>query len=399
MCDGAYCQEHNDLTEKLQDMPMTMKTQSNGLGLPGRMPVTLECRECDFFPRGPDAKKEMAKHLQTKNHRPTEEYWRNSQFRYHREHEHPTAKDDLVRVPGNDEVDEVRRRTSKTRQGNGGDATGTVAFPAFQIHSPGSNFGNESGIEPYILELNSGEWLQPPVTEHQAGPPETKPADVPLADSGYGSAAAPVLSSWRQDADAEIEQYQPDEEKTVCSDATTILPQFVQECIQATCEDIRMKVGRQLNGNDWTVISGDVPDLLKEFAVMIASGDSSDTNRRIMHFVYRRHQEIASQLAGLFEHDDEAITPDSAVQKPGSMSLGDRIAWWDMIPGLSPPETSDPPPDYYSAEDSESEDGGDLHHPELSRYIKIILSSPAYEWLLESLVKKARVGANAEEPG
>jgi hypothetical protein len=109
----------------------------------------------------------------------------------------------------------------------------------------------------------------------------------PFTDSGYASAAprdsAQVLAASEDDND-------DCDSRTIISMATTVLPNVAQHSISEVCNNMYNSIYRQVDEQNLEPFFEALPDLIKTFALRFAHLDPSNTNRRIMHFVYTRHR-------------------------------------------------------------------------------------------------------------
>ncbi|KAK4038556.1 hypothetical protein C8A01DRAFT_17395, partial [Parachaetomium inaequale] len=123
-----------------------------------------------------------------------------------------------------------------------------------------------------------------------------------------------------------------------------------------------------------------MPDLIKAFAIRLAHLDPSDTNRRIMRFVYRHHRSIASQLRQSLRADSEDHEVSSR-DRQGGMSVMEKMGMWASKPQdleIAPVDDSE----CFQAIIEEDD-------PELPTYGRAILQSKAYEWLIQHLLKQS----------
>jgi hypothetical protein len=109
---------------------------------------------------------------------------------------------------------------------------------------------------------------------------------MPFTDSGYASVLPGRFGS------VEIEDKDEDDSdtKTEISAASTAIGPEAHRPISEVCSDIYNQVQRHLDEDNKTLVLGALPNLIKAFAIRLAHLEPSDTSRRVMHFVYSRHQ-------------------------------------------------------------------------------------------------------------
>jgi hypothetical protein len=128
--------------------------------------------------------------------------------------------------------------------------------------------------------------------------------DVPFTDSGYRSAphlehsmnVEPVLEKSkcllsghsppqggdRGDCDA----------RTLYSIGSTVNPGHARNYVIELSKDIYSELHRSVDAKDldMTVLSEILPELVKAFAIKLCHDAPNPVNRKIMHFIYKRHQ-------------------------------------------------------------------------------------------------------------
>lgn len=126
------------------------------------------------------------------------------------------------------------------------------------------------------------------VTGQRHQPDTGGDTDIPFTDSGYGS-AAPVAAQLSTIGDRGQKTEDNNDAKTVISAATTVIPTVAQHSITEVCNNIYNRIKQYVDEDNRDVVFGLLPDLIKTFALRLTHLDSTDMNRRIMHFVYSRH--------------------------------------------------------------------------------------------------------------
>lgn len=126
-----------------------------------------------------------------------------------------------------------------------------------------------------------------PLPSAQLSPLAAKP-EVPLTDSGYGSAAGLALH-------VHATGHKPaDDCQTEYSDATTVPQAHAQSYIRELCQDIYTKLGPHvsLSGKDMAMLSA----LIKALAIKIALHEPSQVNSDIMYFIHKHHRSVNALL-------------------------------------------------------------------------------------------------------
>jgi hypothetical protein len=126
--------------------------------------------------------------------------------------------------------------------------------------------------------------------------------DVPFTDSGYKSAlnlehslnVQPDLEKSPDPPDVDSSSARADgddnDAKTLYSLGTTVNPGHARNYIMELAKDIHSNLHRAVGAKDLTVLSNVLPQLLKAFAIKLCHDAPTRVNRRIMHFIHKRHQ-------------------------------------------------------------------------------------------------------------
>jgi hypothetical protein len=129
---------------------------------------------------------------------------------------------------------------------------------------------------------------------------DTYPA--PFTDSGYKSAPnlenCPNVKSGREkspnpintDSSPPAGDGDNNDAKTSYSIGTTVNPRHASSYIVELCKDIYNKLHRSIDAEDMSLLSKGLPELIKAFAIKLCHEDPTWVNRRIMHFIHKRHQ-------------------------------------------------------------------------------------------------------------
>jgi hypothetical protein len=137
------------------------------------------------------------------------------------------------------------------------------------------------------------------ILEEQEGM-DTYPA--PFTDSGYKSAPnlenCPNVKSGREkspnpintDSSPPAGDGDNNDAKTSYSIGTTVNPRHASSYIVELCKDIYNKLHRSVVAEDMSLLSKGLPELIKAFAIKLCHEDPTWVNRRIMHFIHKRHQ-------------------------------------------------------------------------------------------------------------
>ncbi len=160
------------------------------------------------------------------------------------------------------------------------------------IHSFGKTYLESDGMSTFNLDG---------APEEQSRM-EVKDDDVPFTDSGYKSApnlehcpiAQPDLeksphplnvnsSLAREDGD-------DNDAKTLYSMGTTVNSGHAQTYIIELSKDIYSKLRQSVHAKDLGVLLKVLPELVKAFAIKLCYDAPSQVNRKIMHFIHKRHQ-------------------------------------------------------------------------------------------------------------
>jgi len=114
--------------------------------------------------------------------------------------------------------------------------------------------------------------------------------DEILTDSGYESRPAGEPERERDVAMMDEHSQDDSDAMTTISAATTIIPTVAQDSIAQVCNDIYNKIQQDVHKDNVVSVLNSLPGILKTFALRLAHMDPCSVNRRIMHFVYSRHQ-------------------------------------------------------------------------------------------------------------
>ena len=181
-----------------------------------------------------------------------------------------------------EEAERIKKHEGKKRRTNverwfdiWGDLFPNQAFPA----TPYVESGVFGLVHAWIAKyLPMGE-------DAPRAPMNASNVEMPFTDSGYASAP---LGDPKSPVGEDSDENNCDE-RTYISAATTVVPVVVQHSISEVCDDIYNRVQRHVGEHNKSLFDG-MPDLIKAFAIRLAHLDPSDSNRRIMHFVYSHHR-------------------------------------------------------------------------------------------------------------
>ncbi|KAK1758183.1 hypothetical protein QBC47DRAFT_133891 [Echria macrotheca] len=231
--------------------------------------------------------------------------------------------------------------------------------------------------------LNIGEAWDPvfPIWPDLAGD------ELPRIDSGYSSVRY-TLTKTDAKLSCGTKQQEPDcegEIGTVSSAATTVDVFRAHDYVQELCRDIRARLQDHIQQDDWPSLRNILPRLIKTFALKLGEGASSLDEQRIMLFLHKRHREIFTELGNLFE---APALPKESGDDPERISLLDKMALWDRQ-SWSIEHNTGPPADLFDGvvdqPDREDEVNGLV---ELPAYSKVVLRSPAYTWLISTILRQ-----------
>jgi hypothetical protein len=126
--------------------------------------------------------------------------------------------------------------------------------------------------------------------------------DMPFTDSGYKSApnvehplnVQPALERSPHQLNVDSSSARGDgsdyDVKTLYSIGTTVNPAHAQNYIIELSKDIYSRLCRFVDAKNWNVLSKVLPELTKAFAIKLYHDAPSEVNRKIMHFIHKRHQ-------------------------------------------------------------------------------------------------------------
>lgn len=125
----------------------------------------------------------------------------------------------------------------------------------------------------------------------------TQTIEAAFTDSEYASVPYPGYSPIVDKAGATGPGFSSSKNETSADDtgaeyslATTVMQDLARRCMSEVTKDIHSKLGKQVDQNIWESLSKTVPGLIKSFAVKLGLSASNERDRRIMHFVHKRHQ-------------------------------------------------------------------------------------------------------------
>jgi hypothetical protein len=126
--------------------------------------------------------------------------------------------------------------------------------------------------------------------------------DMPFTDSGYKSAphlehsmdVEPVLEKSTCPLSGHSPPQRGDrsdyDAKTLYSIGSTVNPGHARNYVTELSKDIYSKLHRSIDAKDMTVLSKILPGLVKAFAIKLCHDAPNPVNRKIMHFIHKRHQ-------------------------------------------------------------------------------------------------------------
>ncbi|KAL2258659.1 hypothetical protein VTK26DRAFT_7959 [Humicola hyalothermophila] len=173
--------------------------------------------------------------------------------------------------------------------------------------------------------------------------------------------------------------------KTIISAATTVVPAVAQNAVTEVCNNIYDRIRGHINEDNRDTVLEALPELIEAFAIRLVLLDSTDIDRRVMHFVYTRHRTIACELRRMFYAEVEDEKP-SFLKPQDGMSLAEKMVMWQAQASCDSPSPS--PVDFsefFQGLEEDPEEGA--HHAEVQTYSRAILQSKAYEWLIRHILK------------
>ncbi|KAI8944083.1 hypothetical protein F4801DRAFT_585799 [Xylaria longipes] len=213
----------------------------------------------------------------------------------------------------------------------------------------------------------------------------------PSGDSGYVSLLDPQQISsnihstgnLHEDSSTPLLPLSPDDLTEVGTLVSTFaIPEVARHSIIHICEDIYNTVRPETDLSQYGHLIKTVPELIKAFAIRLGSCSSDRISWRIMHFVYKHHNQISSILKVKLGGEDNHESKLNMSDEP-DMSLVDKMSLWGKTDG-KPQTGENNMTDYFEGVD-DLENDEPLSTPELSSYIKDILGHSAYKWLLNTM--------------
>ncbi|KAK3995212.1 hypothetical protein QBC44DRAFT_320686 [Cladorrhinum sp. PSN332] len=205
-------------------------------------------------------------------------------------------------------------------------------------------------------------------------------------DSGYAS--APALFDLHTSVQDKGNTKTEDDTQTIYSTVTTVIPNTVRESILQVCETIHDRVKPNLNPHDFKTDSTWMPWIIKVFAVELGMEDSTSgaTNRGIMHFVHKHHEQIGTQLRRIFHNPETDNDTGSRNHERSGMSLADKMSLWGKKSD-EVQETDYGECDLFVGVEEDEEDGNEPSHLP-SAFAKEILQSRAYTALIDRILRE-----------
>ncbi|UPL00173.1 hypothetical protein LCI18_011107 [Fusarium solani-melongenae] len=183
-----------------------------------------------------------------------------------------------------------------------------------------------------------------------------------------------------------------DDAQTTYSKATNERPAQTHDFVHELASDIYGKLKLSMNPDDWSLVSRSLPELLKVFAIRIGSDGESQASRGVMYFIHE-HRNIANQLKNLLldpVEDLEASRADGDTDLD-IMSLQNKMEMWhkQTLIQESAPERGE------LFQNLTDEDSNMTASP---MYIKMVLESEHYDWLIRSLKTELSPDRGKTEP-
>ncbi|KAJ4218134.1 hypothetical protein NW759_008728 [Fusarium solani] len=313
-----------------------------------------------------------------------------------------------------------RAPTSQSSVARGGSDEGMPAAPATEFLGVCSGMGpgptppiGDPGIE---LDGKYSRQLTPirprvrlPEISHLVNFPKIPPIPRPggpvdhpkesAEDSGYGSIAERARfsnSKPKEEAGGRAPMQSTgvdDDAETTYSKATNERPAQTHDFVHELANDIYEKLKLFINPDDWSLVSRSLPELLKAFAIRIGSDGASQASRGVMYTIHKEHRNIANQLKNLLldpVEDLEAPRADGDTDLD-IMSLQDKMDMWHKQTPMqeSAPESSEL---FQNVTDDDSNMTASL------MYIKMVLESEHYHWLIQSLKTELSLDRGKTEP-
>lgn len=121
--------------------------------------------------------------------------------------------------------------------------------------------------------------------------------DMAFTDSGYKSAPSLDLIANNtetrnkgESVNTEVKPPIEDDQNTVFTGATSVMPNIVQQSIVEVCKGIYSKIGHNTYNQNWALTVDILPSLVKAFAIKLGSSRPTEINRHMMYFIYKHHR-------------------------------------------------------------------------------------------------------------
>ncbi|KAK5657982.1 hypothetical protein OQA88_2535 [Cercophora sp. LCS_1] len=143
------------------------------------------------------------------------------------------------------------------------------------------------------------------------------------------------------------------------------------------------------NGESWSrkanalqAVAAALPDLLKASAFKLAHDNTEELHMSLAHRLYRSRSKITRAVIETFTEDEDTAIAGDIQETPDSMSVSDKLALWDRK------EQYTEAPNRVPWDDGSDEDELVDFNQEFQEYRDVLLRSPAFSWLLNSVLNE-----------
>ncbi|KAI0201130.1 hypothetical protein F4808DRAFT_470051 [Astrocystis sublimbata] len=210
-------------------------------------------------------------------------------------------------------------------------------------------------------------------------------------DSGYASQGPSqrknqlrnTIRGTLEDSSLTADTY--DDGKTEYSDARSLHRAKLEIYISEFAEELAAVLPQSISAEQLHDLSTSLPELLKAFAIKFGQEINQNTNYRLMYLVHRYRNQISKAVISAFAIEEEHT--EEEVQKPiDVMPIHDKMVLWARQNNQQAEETQDRDEFEFQSDHVYDDDGMFENFPEIHEYRQTLLVSPAYSWLLKSVI-------------
>ncbi|KAI1130868.1 hypothetical protein F5Y10DRAFT_103811 [Nemania abortiva] len=225
-------------------------------------------------------------------------------------------------------------------------------------------------------------------------------------DSGYASLGSSrrknqlrdtIRSTLQESSSAAVNAYD-DDARTEYSDARSLHEARLEIYVSEFAEELAAVLPRSISADQLTSLSATLPDILKAFAIRFGQENNTHSQYRLMYLVHRYRNQISKAVVDTFAIEEQDAEEEA--QKPTDvMPIQDKMLLWARKnhqhiegpenPVVQPENTSRDRDEFDQALlDAEMDNDNDIFEsfPEIQEYRQTLLNSPAYSWLLKSVI-------------